>query len=503
MSFNSIDFLIFFTLFFPVYFSVPNRGKWLVLLAASYFFYGYLNPGYLLFLVIPTVFVYSAARGIETVREKKKKGLLLLLGLFSGLILLVVFKYSDFVGSSLHSLFGIFKKNVSHYSPLNLILPMGISFYSFKLGSYIIDVYNEKLKPEKHFGYFSLYVSFFPQILAGPIDRAVNLIPEFKKKIIFDYQRVTSGLKLVLWGFFKKIVIADHLAITVNRVYDNVNSYEGLPLLVTASFYSIQIYCDFSGYSDIAIGIARILGFKSMDNFDSPYFSKNIKQFWNKWHISLSTWLRDYLFLPMAYATMRKIPASTLIKVKVETWGYIVGMFITMFLGGLWHGASWTFVLWGVIHGLYLIASHTTKKIRKKIVKTIKLNKVPRMHRWIKIFITFNMVSVAWIFFRAKTIPDALYAVSHLFTNIGEQLASANVLEVVKHTLQLNEVDLLVIILAIFLLAIVDFVEIKRDIIKTIAGKPLWLRWTLYCTVIFFILWFGEFKQVKFIYFQF
>jgi D-alanyl-lipoteichoic acid acyltransferase DltB (MBOAT superfamily) len=200
---------------------------------------------------------------------------------------------------------------------------------------------------------------------------------------------------------------------------------------------------------------------------------------------------------------MRKIPASTLVKVKVETWGYIVGMFITMFLGGLWHGASWTFVLWGVIHGLYLIASHTTKKIRKKIVKNIKLNKAPRLHRWIKIFITFNMVSLAWIFFRAKTIPDAFYVVSHLFTNIGKQLASANVLDVVKHTLQLNEVDLSIILLSILLLCIVDFIEIKRDIIETIARKPLLLRWTLYCTVIFFILWFGEFKQVKFIYFQF
>jgi alginate O-acetyltransferase complex protein AlgI len=503
MFFNSIDFLIFFILFLPVYFSVPHKGKWLVLLTASYFFYGYWNPGYLLFLVIPTVFVYAAARGIDTAGKKLQKRLFLLLGLLSGLTLLVVFKYSDFVGSSLHFLLGIFKKNVSHYNPLNLILPIGISFYSFKLASYIIDVYNEKLKPEKHFGHFSLYASFFPQILAGPIDRAVNLIPELKKKICFDYQRVTSGLKLVLWGFFKKIVIADHLAVTVNRVYNNVNSYEGLPLLAAAFFYSIQIYCDFSGYSDIAIGIARILGFKSMDNFDSPYFSKDIKQFWNKWHISLSTWLRDYLFLPIAYATMRKIPASTLVKVKVETWGYIVGMFITMFLGGLWHGASWTFVLWGVIHGLYLIASHTTKKIRKKIVKNIKLNKAPRLHRWIKIFITFNMVSLAWIFFRAKTIPDAFYVVSHLFTNIGKQLASANVLDVVKHTLQLNEVDLSIILLSILLLCIVDFIEIKRDIIETIARKPLLLRWTLYCTVIFFILWFGEFKQVKFIYFQF
>jgi len=526
MVFNSIAFLIFFILFLPLYFAFPAGKKWVFLLLAGYFYYGYQKPVNLLFLIIPTLVVFFVSQRMASVKkeaasqtqeepgnitdkkqntEKKRTRpiILLIIALFSGLILLLIFKYTDFIRSTLYFLQNLFIENPAPFKPVNLILPMGISFYSFKLVSYIIDVYNEKLEPERHLGYFALYVSFFPQILAGPIDRAVNLLPQLKKKVSFDYERVSHGFQLILWGFFKKIVIADTLSHGVTRVYNNVESFEGIPLLAATLFYSVQIYCDFSGYSDIAIGIAEVLGFKSMENFDSPYFSKDIKQFWNKWHISLSTWLRDYLFLPIAYAVMRRIHSAKLLKIKTEAWGYIVGMSITMFLGGLWHGASWTFVFWGVIHGLYLVLSHTTRRIRKRFVKTLRLNKIPWLYHGIKVLITFNIVTLAWIFFRSKSISDAFYVLSHLFTGIGEQLTGSELLETLKQTLRFKEFDLVIIAISIFVLGSIDFIQTKRSIRTIIAGRPLWIRWGLYCLLIYFILWFGEFDKSIFIYFQF
>lgn len=406
MIFNSIDFLIFFSVVFSVYFLLPQKFKWVFLLAASYFFYGSWKEEYLILLIVPTIIIYFISLKINQTQSKHRRKLLLIFGLISGLAILVVYKYTDFIGNSLFSIARIFISDLK-YEPFSLLWPIGVSFYSFKLISYLLDVYNEKLMAERHLGYFALYVSFFPQLLMGPIDRAVNFIPELKKKVNFDIDRIISGFKLIVWGIFKKMVIADRLAIFVNEVFLNPEQ-QGINLLFGAYFYAIQIYCDFSAYADIAIGISRILGFKSMKNFDFPYFSKSMTQFWNKWHISLSTWLRDYLFLPTAYAVMRQIKTPKLYKIKVETWGYIIGMFITMFIGGLWHGSRWTFVIWGILHGIYLVVGFTTKKARKKFIKKIKLNKFPQLRYFISVFITFNLVSFAWIFFRAESFEIAI-----------------------------------------------------------------------------------------------
>lgn len=415
MIFNSIEFLIFFSALFSLYFFVPSKWKWILLLTASYFFYGYWRIELLPLLILPTLMVYFIALKINTfgpppapnekTPKQKKKKAWLITGLVSALAGLLIFKYTDFVGSSLFSLIGIFSKDIN-YTPVDFILPIGISFYTFKMVSYLIDVYRGNAPAEKHLGFFALYVSFFPQLLAGPIDRAVSFLPELKKKVNFDIERILSGSRLVIWGVFKKMVIADRLAVFVGEVFKSPE-HQGINLLFGAYFYAFQIYCDFSGYSDIAIGIARILGFKSMKNFDFPYFSKSLTQFWNKWHISLSTWLRDYLFLPIAYAVMRPIKTAKLYKIKTETWGYVVGMFVTMFLGGLWHGASWTFVIWGSLHGLYLVTGYTTKKIRKRWAKKIKLTKLPALRYFLSVFLTFNLVSFAWIFFRAETFEKA------------------------------------------------------------------------------------------------
>lgn len=419
MIFNSIAFLIFFAGVFSVYFFIPQKFKWLFLLMASYFFYGYWKIEYLVLLILPTLLIYFISLKISRTEAKHQRKQWLVLGLISGLAFLVVFKYSDFIGASMFSLAGFFIPDIE-YNPLKLLWPIGISFYTFKLVSYLIDVYNENAKAEKHLGYFALYVSFFPQLLMGPIDRAVKFIPELKKKVNFDIDRIVSGFRLVVWGIFKKMVIADRLAVFVNEVFRDPEN-QGINLIFGAYFYGFQIYCDFSGYSDIAIGISRILGFKAMKNFDFPYFSKSMVQFWNNWHISLSTWLRDYLFLPIAYAVMRPIKTATLYRVKAETWGYVIGMFITMFLGGLWHGPAWTFVIWGALHGVYLGMSYTTKKLRKKAVKKIKLNKLPGLRYFIGVFITFNLVSFAWIFFRAESFEKAVnYIKSIRLTSTGK-----------------------------------------------------------------------------------
>jgi D-alanyl-lipoteichoic acid acyltransferase DltB (MBOAT superfamily) len=349
-----------------------------------------------------------------------------------------------------------------------------------------VDVYNQNAKAEKHLGYLALYISFFPQILAGPIDRAVRFIPELRKKINFDIHRVISGFQLVVYGIFKKMVIADRLAIFVNEVFKSPE-HQGINLIFAAYFYAFQIYCDFSGYSDIAIGISRILGFKSMDNFDYPYFSKSMTQFWNRWHISLSTWLRDYLFLPIAYAVMRPIKTPKLYKIKAETWGYVIGMFITMFLGGLWHGAHWTFVIWGSLHGIYLVAGYISKKARKKWIKKIKLNKVPRLRHFISVFITFNLVSFAWIFFRAESFAKAFNYIKDIRLVIPQQ----GVVHLIYN----------IILLSIFIL--VEILYKNREKSKWLQRIPAVVKIAGFALFICLIIVFAVDTSNEFIYFQF
>lgn len=513
MLFTSFEFFVFGAVVFLFYFFIPPRYKWIFLLAASYFFYGWYKPGFLILLITPTFIIYWVAISISSSGSASRKKWLLMIGISTGLVGLVVYKYLDFLGAAIYDFVGLFGDK-PEYKAFNLLLPIGISFYSFKLISYLIDVYNEKLKAERHPGYFALYVSFFPQLMAGPIDRAIDFIPELKKKVTFDYERVMEGFKLITWGFFKKLVIADRLAISVDKVYGNVNDYTGPALITATLFYSIQIYCDFSGYSDIAIGISRVLGFKSMENFNSPYFSKSITKFWNKWHISFSTWLRDYLFLPIAYAVMRRIKTEKLLKIKVESWGYVTGMLITMFLGGLWHGAKWSLVLWGIVHGVYLVFSYSTKKFRKKMVAKTGLKKFPVFYRFIKVFITFNLVSFAWIFFRADTIRDAFYIIGNLHrgtlrflgNSLGHLIFSLNLSPLQKLCVKIGirPFDFFMVILAVFILAIFDYARQKNgDIWTRLKTKPPIFRFVIYYLLIMSILLFAVLDGGQFIYFQF
>jgi D-alanyl-lipoteichoic acid acyltransferase DltB (MBOAT superfamily) len=356
-------------------------------------------------------------------------------------------------------------------------------------------------------------VSFFPQILAGPIDRAVNFLPELKKKVDLDFDRVADGFKLVAWGLFKKLVIADRLAPAVDRVYHNVTGHTGPALISATILFAVQIYCDFSGYSDIAVGLSKVLGFKSMDNFNAPYFSRDIKQFWNKWHISLSTWLRDYLFLPIAYSVLRRIKNPKPMNIKVETVGYVAGMSITMFLGGLWHGARWTFVLWGALHGLYLVCSYTTKKLRKKIVKKTGVKEFPSFYRFIRVFITFTMTTFAWIFFRAESVEDAFYVVTHLHEgtlNFLRQTAGKLIFELnlspvaeLTRSLGYRPYELSVICVAVLILVFIDKAGEDGSVRARLNEKPAFYRFVAWFFLLISILLFGAAGGGEFIYFRF
>lgn len=412
MLFNSIEFLGFFAVIFAAYFFVPQKFKWLFLLLGSYFFYGYWKKEYLLLLIFPTLVTYFCARGMAAAGTPGRRKFFFFSGLLVSLGLLFVFKYLELFRQTLHDLAGYFMR-LQPLSPLKIILPIGISFFTFKIISYLIDVYYQRIPAEKHLGIYALYVSFFPQLLAGPIDRAASFIPQLKNPVVFDWERISSGSRLFIWGLFKKMVIADRLALFVNQAFRNPEG-QGLQLVFAVYFYAFQIYCDFSGYSDMAVGVTRILGFESMKNFDFPYFSRSITQFWSRWHISLTSWLRDYLFLPLAYAVMRRIKSEKFLAVKAETWGYFVGIFLTMLLGGLWHGASWTFVIWGGLFGIYQMFSYAGKRLRKKIVKKTGLQRLPWLHTALSVFFTFNLVSFAWIFFCSPSLAAALAFIRQL-----------------------------------------------------------------------------------------
>ncbi len=415
---------------------------------------------YAVLIMISTIIDYFAALHMSRTKKKTTRKGLLLLSLCVNLGLLFAFKYFNFFSESARVFLQSFGMQ---FSPLmlNVLLPVGISFYTFQTLGYTIDVYNKKIKPEKHFGVFAVYVSFFPQLVAGPIERAKNLMPQFYKKHKFNYMRITNGLKLMLWGFFKKVVIADRLALVVNTVYADPYGYSGIPLIVATVFFAFQIYCDFSGYSDIAIGAAQVMGYNLMDNFKRPYFAKTISEFWKRWHISLSTWFRDYLYIPLGGN-----------RVKVPRWYF--NLFITFVISGLWHGANWTFLAWGAIHGIYLIISIITKKWRAYLHSITGLTKIPWMHNMLKRAIIFALVCIGWIFFRADTIAEGWYVLTHLFSGLTLDFTGLNI--------GLGWEGLIIAFASIIFLEFVHTIQEHRSIRQMLVTKPLCLDgWYTMC----------------------
>ncbi len=392
MLFNSLQFVLFYIVVTILYFQLRHRGRiWLLLLASSYFYLVF-KPIYILILLVTIVVDYFAGIWIAKTEGKKRKWLLIL-SLISNIGFLAFFKYWNFLNNNLTILLGL----VGIQNPLPdyaLELPIGLSFHTFQAMSYTIEVYRKNQKPEKDFVIYSLYVMFYPQLVAGPIERPQNLLPQFHTNIKYNFENLKAGLMMMAWGLFKKVVIADRLSVMVDYCYDNPTSFSGLTLLVATIFFAFQIYCDFSGYSDIAIGAARTMGFKLMTNFDAPYLSKSISEFWRRWHISLSTWFKDYLYIPLGGN-------------RVGEMRLYVNYLIVFTVSGLWHGAAWTFIIWGFLHGFYLVFAI----IRKKYF-SIKFPEIPLL----SVITTFVLVTVAWVFFRAKGLGNARVILTKIIT---------------------------------------------------------------------------------------
>lgn len=481
MLFNSLDFLIFFPIVVFLYFSMPHKHRWLLLLICSYYFYMSWKAEYAILIIVSTVIDYIVGIKIYESKTQKDKNMFLGLSLLSNLGMLFVFKYFNFFSDSARI---ILQKFAIPLDPLTIkvLLPVGISFYTFQALSYTIDIYRGKMKPQKHLGIFALYISFFPQLVAGPIERARDLLPQFLEKHYFDYKKATDGLKQMLWGFFKKVVIADRLSLVVNTVYNDPTNYTGIPLILATFFFAFQIYCDFSGYSDIAIGAAKVMGFKLTENFKRPYFSRSLSEFWKRWHITLCTWFKDYLYIPLGGN-----------RVSVPRW--YLNLLTVFIVSGLWHGANLTFVIWGALHGFYLIFEIITKPFKDKVLKITKLNGLPRLVQIMEIGLTFALVNIGWIFFRANNIGDAIYILSHLLNGLSLNFSGIDI--------GIGWVNMVMIFLIIGLMEFVHMIQENGGMMQFLDNKPVILRWAIYLTIMIFIVLFGVFDETPFIYFQF
>lgn len=481
MLFNSMTFAVFLLAAFILYHIVPAKYRWIFLLAASYVFYMNLHAAYGLLLFFTTLLTYALALGLEKAENRRAKRHCLLGGVWPLVGILLIFKLGAPVIERLNALIDAGRLSMQPLT-IKILLPAGVSFYFFQSMGYLIDVYRGKCKAERHFGYYALFVSFFPQLLAGPIGRADSLLPQLKKERFFDYRNVTYGLKLMAWGYFKKLVIADVFATVVNKVYDNPYSYVGLVFIITTVMFAIEIYCDFSGYSDIAIGCARLFGIELMTNFKTPYFAFSIREFWSRWHISLSTWFRDYVYIPLGGN-------------RVNRFRHCLNLFLTFLVSGFWHGSSLTYIVWGGIHGvLQILETFLYPKTRRGVP-------VVRKKHWWQLPLTFALLCFTWIFFRANTIQDAFWIISRLFWDIGRPV---NYLKTAVICLDMSYWSMFGMALSAVVLLIWDLLALNQDVIELISRQKCLVRWTLYVLLLVAIALFS-YKGIatEFIYFQF
>lgn len=491
MLFNSLHFLIFFPITVFLYFILPHKYRWICLLGASYYFYMSWNPIYAFLILFTTGINFVSAIFMSKTENKKRRKAFLLLGIISSLAVLFVFKYFNFineVGADLLSYVGLAVSPIN----INVMLPVGISFYTFQTLSYTIDVYRGDTETQKHFGIFALYVSFFPQLVAGPIERSTNLLPQFYKKHTFDGQKMREGILLMLWGLFKKMIIADRLAVFVNTVYVDVTVQPGWVMLIATIFFSIQIYCDFSGYSDIAIGAAKCMGFDLMQNFNRPYLATSIKQFWQRWHISLSSWFRDYLYIPLGGN-------------RVKKHRHVFNLIATFVVSGLWHGANVTFVVWGFFHALFQIIESSTIKLREKIWGKVKLEKsiLRKSLGWV---LTFGAVTMLWVVFRAQNMSDAIYIYKSIVKSIFTKTGDVAWFSSYMFSLGLNMPQMLAGLAAVIILIGVELTQTKKNLLSCMKKQHFSVWWIVIIIMVISILMFGMYGNLEaqqFIYFQF
>ena len=479
MLFNSLEFAIFAPIVTAVYFLLPQAWRVAWLLAASCVFYMAFVPAYIFILLVTILIDYFAGIYIEKVDVRHKKTLLRI-SIVSTCLVLFCFKYLEFFTNSFLTAAGWLGWHGTHPA-IAILLPIGLSFHTFQSLSYVIEVYRGHQRAEHNFVVYATYVMFFPQLVAGPIERPQNLLHQFREFHEFDYDNVTVGLKRMAWGFFKKLVVADRLALYVNDVYDSPRGYNGLQLTIATFFFAYQIYCDFSGYSDIAIGAAQVLGFRLMENFNTPYYSLSVGEFWRRWHISLSTWFRDYVYVPLGGS-------------RVKGWWYIVNILVTFGISGLWHGANWTYVCWGILNGIYLIAGRLTKDSRDRFFSALGLGAGTLTRRIIMQASTFVLICLAWIVFRAHTLSDASYIVTHLARDWDFHHIK---------TEQFMLRQLPIAIAALVALEIGQMPKIQAAVPAFLTQIPTPGRWAFYSAFIMTIVMFGIYQKTQFIYFQF
>lgn len=487
MRFNSIEFLVFFPVVSILFYIIPFKYRWMLLLGASYWFYLSWKPKYVIVPLAVTAISYFAGLWMDSDKNPARRRLVLTFSLLASLAILFFFKTINFSDPAYQNIFN--QLGIGRFLSEYIVLPLGISFFTFQTMSYTIDVYRGIIKPEKHLGIYGLFVVFFPQLPAGPIGRANLLLPQYYQEHRPDFQRITAGLQRMAWGFFKKLVIADRLALLVDSIYGNPSSYQGIPLILATYAFAFQIYCDFSGYADIALGAAQVLGFKLTENFQYPYIAQSIPDFWRRWHISLYNWLRDYIFYPLRRLLIqRKFSSTNLVAISVPTM-------VTMVASGLWHGSNWTFLIWGALHGLFLVLSVLWARAKKPSFGSLVLPS------WfsasLKIFWTFHLVCFAWIFFRANSLPDAIYIVTHLFGSWESPVTLFNLMPGGGY-------EFLIALIALILMGLVQWFQRNKDHLGALdLRKPVWLRWFAYYGLVVIILMFGIFESTEFIYAQF
>ena len=478
MLFNSIDFAIFLPIVFILYWFVCNKNRKvqnILLLVASYVFYGWWDWRFLSLIIFSSFVDYLVGQGLSKTDQQKKRKLLLMTSIFVNLGFLGFFKYFNFFTESFADAFTLLGQPIEA-ARLNIILPVGISFYTFQTLSYSIDVYKRKFEPTKDFTAFFAFVSFFPQLVAGPIERATNLLPQFYKKRTFEYSKAIDGLRQILWGLFKKVVIADNCAEYANMVFNNSSEYSGSILVLGAVLFAFQIYGDFSGYSDIAIGTSRLFGFNIMKNFAFPYFSRDMAEFWRRWHISLSTWFRDYLYIPLGGS-------------RVNTWMKVRNTFIIFIVSGFWHGANWTFIIWGALNAIYFLPLLILKRNRTNIDIVAQNKYLPSLKDILNISLTFSLTVLAWVFFRAENLGHALSYITGIFSSS-------------LFTFPESVPKMTILLLGLFV--ITEWIgrdkEYAIDELGITWAKPF--RWSFYYGLVLLVLLYGGRPQ-EFIYFQF
>jgi alginate O-acetyltransferase complex protein AlgI len=469
MIFTSLDFAIFLPTVFFLYWIVfrnSTRNQNFLIIISSYIFYGWWDWRFLALIIFSSIVDYSVGLGLSKTDIKRSRKILLVISIIVNLGLLGFFKYFNFFLDNVTWAFSLFGHQINP-SGLSIILPVGISFYTFQTLSYSIDIYRGKMQPTKDIISFFAFVSFFPQLVAGPIERASNLLPQFLNRRLVNYQAISEGVKQILWGIFMKVVVADRAAIYVNAVYNNVDKHDGLSFMAATLQFSFQIYGDFAGYSLMAIGIAKLFGFELMTNFKRPYLSGSVSEFWSRWHISLSTWFRDYLYIPLGGN-----------RVSIFRWGYII--MITFIVSGLWHGANWTFIAWGALNGIYLIME---KIIFKK-----------RVRKLVSIISTFILINISWILFRANSIQEAFHIMGEIATNPGTLFIGSGP-------------DVTTPIYTILAITILLIVDLKREFFNSVItishNKSEFVNLFTMSILIYIILYLGVFGESQFIYFQF